>query len=139
MMLRTGPTAGLGETADFTVDVNWTAGQVATDPSWRWKDLPDLVGPTVLPSGPQGPGTPDSDLPGWMKPDLTGPYQQGSGGNSGGLLTTGGIDIGLPGFGLGPDVNVNYPGKEKVAALSSTVLAIGALIIGLLIFGQVRK
>lgn len=140
MMMNTRPVmtpmSGMGS-ADFTVDVNWSSTTPGHDPGWRWSDLPDQVGPTVLPSGPQGPGVPTSTLPSYLNPEKTGAYQQGSGGD-GGLLNTGGVDIGLPGFGLGPNVNVNYPGKSQVTALSTGLLAVGAILAALVVLGQVK-
>jgi hypothetical protein len=148
MMLRTYPhgVGRIGETADIVADVNWPSDRPATDPGWSWDELPDLPGGTILPSGGSGiPGgapysgkeparVPTQTAPSWLDKLFGGGETSGSG-----VLPTGGIDIGIPGFGMGPEVNVDTPLRDKIAGMSSAILAIGALILGVVVVGQIRK
>jgi len=152
MMLRTyAHGVGVGrigetETADISMDVEWPSGKPATDSGWSWDDLPDTPGVTILPGGGSGipGGAPYSGKEPAMVPTQTAPSWLdklfgGDTSGSGGVLTTGGIDIGIPGFGLGPEANIDYPGREKLAQMSNVILAIGALVLGVVVIGQIRK
>ena len=130
--------------ADIVVNVDWPSDRPGYDPGWSWETLPDLVGPTVIPVGGYKSQVPGSQLPGWLasqnavNPGGTGTDQPVSG--SGGPFTTsGGIDIGIPGFGLGPTMNIPFEGRDAMSKIFNAALLIGALVLGVVVVGQIRK
>lgn len=98
----------MNDTPTFSTDVLWPSGRPATNPGWSYAALPD-GNVTVLPSGsldlPWGNASTSTSL--WeqliSRLPSSGPLVVGL--YDGSAPGRGGIDIGIFGFGLGPDWN----------------------------------